>query len=382
MKYDIISTHSMKTGKKTKMIFSVGGGKGGVGKTIFSVAFGTLLAREGFSVALVDLDLGAANMHTCLGILKKTPTIADFIMRKVTSLEEVLIETSQKNMQLISGSEFVAGMANPAHWMKLKIMRHIKSLPADFIIVDLGAGVHFNTLDFFSMSDRGIVITAPEPGAVMNAYSFIKGALFRRLQSVFKKHPEIGPIIETETKRTDRDKSFTLEWLAGQVRKIAPDMLPLIREIELDFNPALVVNQTTEGRKHVLVKNLMTLCSERLGITIEHTGNLPNAPAITHYLLNIPEFLDTLHGKPYHDALQNIADKLVSLAEIMAHESQIKTDFSDEEVEGIISFMDSLADTVFSGTDRNRWKLRMYFKPSDVVDFLVSRGIHHEAFYQ
>ena len=76
----------MKSGKKTKMIFSVGGGKGGVGKSIFSVAFGTLLAREGFSVALVDLDLGAANMHTCLGILKKTPTIADFIMRKATSL--------------------------------------------------------------------------------------------------------------------------------------------------------------------------------------------------------------------------------------------------------------------------------------------------------
>ncbi len=341
-----------------------------------------MLAREGFSVTLVDLDLGAANMHTCLGILKKTPTIADFILRKTASLEEVMIETSQKNMQLISGSEFVAGMANPAHWMKLKIMRHIKSLPADFIIVDLGAGVHFNTLDFFSMSDRGIIITAPEPGAVMNAYSFLKGALFRKLQGVFKKHPEVGPIIEKETKRTDGDKNFTLEWLAGQVREIAPDMLPLIREIELDFNPALIVNQTTEGRKHVLVNNLLTLCSDRLGITIEHTGNLPNAPAITHYLLNIPEFLDTLHGKPYHDALQNIADKLVSLAEIMAHESQIKADFSDEEVAGIISFMDSLADTVFRGTDRNIWKLRMYFKPSDVVDFLVSRGIHHDAFYQ
>ena len=76
----------MNSGQKAKIIFSVGGGKGGVGKSIFSVAFGTLLAREGFRVALVDLDLGAANLHTCLGIIKKTPTIADFILRKVPSL--------------------------------------------------------------------------------------------------------------------------------------------------------------------------------------------------------------------------------------------------------------------------------------------------------
>ena len=285
-------------------------------------------------------------------------------------------------MKLISGSEFVPGMANPAHWMKLKIMRHVKSLPADFIIIDLGAGVHFNTLDFFSMSDRGIVITAPEPGAVMNAYSFIKAALFRRLQSVFKKDPRISPIIEAETKKAAGESSFTLEWLTGQITKVAPDMLPLIQEIEVDFQPALIVNQTDEGQKHVLVQNLLSLCTERLGISIEHIGNLPRIPEITHYLLNIPRFLDTLRGKPYLDALQDIADKLVSLASIMEQESVTKTDFSDDEVEEIISFMDSLDETIFKGTDRNRWKLRMYFKPSDVVDFLVSRGISHEAFYQ
>jgi flagellar biosynthesis protein FlhG len=273
-------------------------------------------------------------------------------------------------------------MANPAHWMKLKIMRHVKSLPADFIIIDLGAGVHFNTLDFFSMSDRGIVITAPEPGAVMNAYSFIKGALFRRLQGVFKKDPRISPIIEAETKKTAEESSFTLEWLTAQVTRVAPDMLPLIKEIEVDFQPALVVNQMDEGEKHILVENLLSLCTKRLGISIEHTGNLPRIPEITHYLLNIPGFLDTLRGKPYLDALQDIADKLVSLAKIMDRESVTKTDFSDEEVEEITSLIDSLDDSVFSGTDRNRWKLRMYFKPSDVIDFLVSRGISHKTFYQ
>lgn len=155
--------------------------------------------------------------------------------RKKRCLDEHLISNISrhdiifKNLNLISGADFVPGMANPAHWMKLKIMSNIKSLPADFIIIDLGAGVHYNTLDFFSMSDRGIVVTAPEPGAVMNAYSFIKGALFRKIQKVFKRYPAIGPVIENEAKKTDGERSFSLEWLTGQITHIAPDMMPLIR---------------------------------------------------------------------------------------------------------------------------------------------------------
>ncbi len=219
----------MKIKNKSGMILSVAGGKGGVGKSIFSVALGTKLAMDGSSVALVDLDLGAANIHTYTGIIKKTRTIADFILKKVPSLEELLLETTQPNLKIVSGADFVPGMANPAHWMKLKIMRHVKALPADYVIIDLGAGVHFNTLDFFSMSDRGIVVTAPEPGAVMNAYSFIKSALFRRLQNIFRRDPDIGPVIDAETKKTGGEDRFTIEMLTEKVRTLSPEMLPLIQ---------------------------------------------------------------------------------------------------------------------------------------------------------
>jgi len=372
----------MERDAKPKMIFSVAGGKGGVGKSIFSVALGVKLAMDGDRVALVDLDLGAANIHTYLGIIRNTPTIADFILKKVSSLEDILIETDQKNMKMISGAAFVPGMANPAHWMKLKIMRHVKALPADFIIIDLGAGVHFNTLDFFGMSDRGIVVTAPEPGAVMNAYSFIKGALFRKLQNIFRRHPEIGPIIDAETKKTENEKTFTLEALADQIKNLSPDMLPLVEEIEKDFFPALVVNKIPEGQKHVLVTNLISLCKERLGLTIEHVGNLPDIPEITDYLLKIHSFLNTQRGKSYLESVQNIAQRIVRPAKSVTEREETKTDFTDEEVEKIISLMETLDDSIFSGTNRSAWKLRMYFKPSEVVNYLISRGVTHEVFYR
>lgn len=369
----------MSNDKRAKTIFAVGGGKGGVGKSIFSVALGSKLADAGHSVVLADLDLGASTCHACLGILKKTPSIADFILKKVPSLEDILLETSRKNLKLISGADFMPGMANPAYWMKLKIMRHIKSLPADIVILDLGAGVHFNTLDFFGVADMGIVVTAPEPGAVMNAYSFIKGALFRKLQSIFRKHPDIGPIIESESKKTEGDSRLTLDQFADVVKKADPDLYPLINEVEQSFHPALVVNRVPAGQSHVLVKNLIALCREKLGIFIEHTGNLPDSRDITDYLLNIPGFLDSKEGKLYSLAIKNIIYRLNVPDLTIQQTNQRKTEYSDEDVKRIIKVMEWLDDSIYIGTNREAWKLRMYFNPSDVVDFLISRGVSRET---
>lgn len=370
----------MAEDKKPATIFSIGGGKGGVGKSIFSIATGVILARRGHSVVLADLDLGAANLHTYLGIRGRIPTIADFILRKVPSLKDILVETSQRNMLLLSGAEYVSGVTNPAHWIKMKLIRHLRSLPVDFVIIDLGAGVHLNILDFFGISNRGIVVTTPEPGAVMNAYSFIKGAFYRRLQNIFRNHPEIGPLIESETKKTGQENRFTLEWLSGKVKELSPELYPLIEEIEREFRPALVINRTPEGHTHLLVKNLMSLCSERLGITIEYSGNIPDVKEISHYLLNIPKFFDTTAGQAYFLSAEKIIERLNSSTTMEPPIPAIKKDFTDEELEEISGLIEGLDDSVFNGTSRDIWKLRLYFKPLEVVNFLVSRGVTPDLF--
>lgn len=368
--------------KKTKIIFSVGGGKGGVGKSIFSVSLGTALAKDGYRTVLADLDLGAANLHTYLGIVSETPTIADFILKKTASLEELLMETSVRGLSLISGAEFVPGMANPAHWMKLKIMRHIKSLPADYVILDLGAGVHFNTLDFFGVSDRGIVITAPEPGAVMNAYGFIKAALFRKLQNIFRRHSAIGPIIDAETQKKEAEKILTLDWLTEKIRGTATDMLPLLDEVRQSFNPVLVVNRIPGEQKNVLVENLIDLCSHKLGVHLDHLGNLPEAQTISNYLLDIPAFLESEAGSLYCETVEKVKNRLVNQYKIDRRKREVKSDFTDEEISEIIALMEGLDHSIFRDSTRDTWKLRMYFKPADVVQYLIGRGVSHDAFYE
>ncbi|MGQ9569642.1 MAG: nucleotide-binding protein [Thermodesulfovibrionales bacterium] len=363
------------------IIFSVGGGKGGVGKSIFSIALGVSLAKNGYSVILIDLDLGAANLHTYMNILGKTPAISDFIFKKVSSLEDVLIKTSQKNLMFISGADFVPGMANPAYWTKLKIMRHIRALPSEYIIIDLGAGVHFNVLDFFAISHKGIVITVPEPGAVMNAYSFVKGALFRTLQNVFRNHPNIGPVIESESKRSENEDVFTLEWLSEKVKCLAPDVLPLVEEIGNTFCPSLVVNRISGSQTHILVDNFLSLCRRKLGVEMEYIGNVPESKEITYYLLNVPKFLNLPEGKTFYSSIQKIAERLTRTSKIDLQKENISF-YSDEEIEEVIRFIDSLDDKYFVGTNKNIWKLRMFFKPSQVSDFLLNQGLNHESFYK
>jgi flagellar biosynthesis protein FlhG len=372
----------MQKSRKMGTIISVGGGKGGVGKSILSIGLGTVLARSGKSVVLADLDLGAANLHTYLGIRGRTPTIADFILNKASSLENLIVETPEPNLGLISGAEFIPGITSPAHWMKLKLMRHLRAVPADYIIIDLGAGVHFNTLDFFGISDRGVVITAPEPGAVMNAYSFVKGALFRKMQNIFKNNADVATLLESESKNTGGEKRFTLEWFRETLPNVAPDLLPLIDEIEASFSPALIINRAPEGRTHVLVKNLITLCTEKLGVTLEHVGDLPEARELTNHLLNVPRFFNLPEGGGYFAAIRNIVDRISGRGSLTVEARTGSYDFTDEECDQILRFIDSLDERVFSKTKKNAWKLRMYFKPAEVISYLISRGVKHDLFYK
>lgn len=363
---------------KPGRIIAIGGGKGGVGKSIIAISIGVEYANKGNRVVLIDLDLGAANLHTYLGIFDKTPSIADFISGSSSKIEDIIIDTSVKNLRLISGSHFVPGMANPAHWTKLKIMRHLKSIDTDVLIIDLGAGVHYNTLDFFGLSDHGIIVTMPEPGAVMNAYGFLKASLFRRLQGILKNHPSLSSL----GKMGDE---ITIDDLEGIVGREAPDIVPLIKEIREGFQPMLIINRMSGAQSQILVKNLLSLCRSKLGFELLHIGNVPDIPEIRNYLLNIPEFLLSKSGRSYSSAIQEIIER-IKIKEIgdkaVGITKPYRSDFEDDEIKEIMTIIDSLDDRILNSTTRQQWKLRLYFRPSEVVRFLIDKGINNPIFYE
>lgn len=359
-------------------LFAVGGGKGGVGKSIFAISLAQALVDSGRSVALVDLDLGAANLHTYLGVTQTSPSLADFLTRRTARLSDLLIPTPVQGLQLVSGAEYVPGMANPPHWMKQKLLRHLRMLPVDAVVLDLGAGVAFNTLDFFAAAKHGIVLTAPEPAAVMNAYGFIKSALFRRLQQVFRKHDAIGPLIEEQGRLNDADRVLTLKWLQERIHTVAPDEAAVLDEVRNSYRPSLVVNRASCGGEPHVVHNLINLCRNQLGVELHKDCVLPEVPSIRQHTLDIPAFLQSPEGQPIKSQVTAWLEKVLHP---MALEVEgIKQDYSDDDIARLQSLLDSLDEVTFEGSSRKSWKLRLYFKPADVVQFLIRKGVKEPEF--
>jgi flagellar biosynthesis protein FlhG len=144
-------------GSKKNKIWAVGGGKGGVGKSLVTANTSICLALMGYKVVTVDLDLGGANMHTCLGIPIPEKTLSDYISKKVGDINDLVVSTPIKNLKIISGAQDELGMANLRQMHKNKILSKLGELDADYVLLDLGAGTSFNTLDFFISADKGML---------------------------------------------------------------------------------------------------------------------------------------------------------------------------------------------------------------------------------
>lgn len=360
-------------------MIAVGGGKGGVGKSLFSLALAMAYAERGQQVTLVDLDLGAGNLHTYLGIAPTQPSIADFLERKVAGLGDISLQTCVPGVTLISGAGFVPGMANPPHWLKLKLIRHLQQLPSDIVILDLGAGVSFNTLDFFLAAEHGLVVSVPEAPAIMNAYSFLKAVAFRQLHRVFKQHQEVAPLLAahaTADQAAAADHT-TLEMLFADILRCGPEAAQLGEEVLQSLQPGLVMNRLAPASQHELLQNLLKLAKHKLGLPLRHLGNMPEVREMGNYLLKVPALAGTTAGRAWLDSARQIADTLIPQRPQLAMDA-LKRSYSDAEVAAVIQLMDQLDDSAFPDGKRDSWKLRMYFKPEAVLHHLLENGLAAE----
>ncbi len=184
------STGGRKSGSgsrsPTPQILSIGGGKGGIGKSFVSTNVAICLAKQGHSVALVDLDLGAANLHTCLGVPSPKIGIFDFVNSQVDNIESIAVETRVKGLKLYGGGQEFWQQIRPQSGQKVRLISKLQQIQSDYVILDLGAGTHVNTLDFFIFSHAGLLVVVPEPTSIENAYVFLKSVMFRKLQSIIK----------------------------------------------------------------------------------------------------------------------------------------------------------------------------------------------------
>src|SRR5258705_13591767 len=98
---------------RARRIWAVGGGKGGVGKSVVTSSLAAAMAGLGRRCVVIDADLGAANLHTLLGAARPKVTLSHFLTGEVESLADTMAQTSVPNLWLISGNQALLEMANP-----------------------------------------------------------------------------------------------------------------------------------------------------------------------------------------------------------------------------------------------------------------------------
>jgi flagellar biosynthesis protein FlhG len=257
----------------------VGGGKGGVGKSVVAASLAAAIAGTGRRCAVIDADLGGANLHTLLGASRPRRTLSHLLTGEVGSLAELMVQTAVPNLWLVSGNEALLEMANLKHAQKEKLFRHVRGVDVDEVVLDLGAGSAYNVLDFFLLARRGLVVTTPEPTAIENAEHFLKAALHRSLQLVAK-HPEVRAAILRARENHRGRRVRSAGELIALVREIDPPAAKLLEERALAFRPALLVNQV-KGSEHAQVgPELVAAWRDRLGIPIAFAGSVASDPNV------------------------------------------------------------------------------------------------------
>ncbi len=257
-----------RPGGRARRVVSVGGGKGGIGKSLIAANLGIELARRGRRVVLVDADLGGANLHTCLGVELPKKTLSDFIERRIERIEEVITPTGIQNLGLISGAMDHLDAANPRYAQKMRLLRHVQAMDVDYAILDLGAGTHLNVLDFFLVSDHGILVLVPEPTAVENAYRFVKAAFWRRMRnvaSVFGYDPLIRSLLAGNTFRSPVE-------LVAALGQRDPDAAENLTTQLATFRPRLVVNQTRTLQDVDIGTAVVSAWRKYFGLEMDYLG--------------------------------------------------------------------------------------------------------------
>ena len=274
------------------VLVAVGGGKGGVGKTIISSSLSVGLAMLGKRVVVIDADFGCANLHKALGIERAEKNTYQFFKREVQTLDEILIDHPQfEHLKIICGATGTLGSANLHHQQSVKFIRHIQKLDADYVIIDLGTGSHFVTLDLFLASDMGLVVVNPVNLSILDSYNFLKQAFFRKLSNVYKKNDVMYSAINKAVRNIAHQKSPTIEDLHKQIVKLDEDAGKYMRVIIESFHSKLLINRLVSSKNIANCLAVQMAAKELLSIDVEYIGAIREDVTVSESLNEMNPFI-------------------------------------------------------------------------------------------
>ena len=173
---NVIKKHN-QVNQNTARVVTVTSGKGGVGKSNLAVNLAVQLRKDGKRGVIFDADFGLANVEVMFGAIPQY-NLSDFIYRG-KGIKEI-ITPGPMDIGFISGGSGIIGLNNLYREQIMYLVKSIDELNeiADFIIIDTGAGISDQVLEFVMASPEVLLVSTPEPSSLTDSYSLLK-ALYR-----------------------------------------------------------------------------------------------------------------------------------------------------------------------------------------------------------
>ena len=284
-------------------IIAVGGGKGGIGKSLVCTNLAIGMALSGQKVILMDTDFGASNLHALLGIKNPAHGFQDFFNDEITNKQSLLIDTGISNLKFVSGAGDNPGSANIDSDKINTVISFIKSLDADTVLLDLGPGTNYNVIDFFNISTQNVVLTTPEMTSVMKTFSFVRSALFRRVSLEFQDNHDIQKMVDHSNPGSADIEAYTTGLLRDRFVKDFPEQLEQFNNIVKNFTPGLVVNRVRSKKDLKTGDNLLKLVRKFLEVETTYLGYIIESDRIRD---SVDEMIPFLIKDPQSKPSENL----------------------------------------------------------------------------
>lgn len=261
----------------TPRVVAIGGGKGGIGKSLVAANVGIFLATLNKRVILVDASFGAANLHIFAGIPRPSRSLSEMLAPNGPRLAELAVATHVPGVKLVGGVYDPPSIAEPGRALLDLLGDQIHELPADWVVIDLGPGIGAPTLELFLTAEVQLIVAVPDPTSIELMHRFVKAAFLRSLERRGIAH--LAHAVSRDPRHFEGGTPSALDVYLNAVADRATEVDEL-RDAILAFSPHLVINSARSKSDMELGRAVASAARRRLATPIRYLGHLEYDEAV------------------------------------------------------------------------------------------------------
>jgi flagellar biosynthesis protein FlhG len=273
-------------------IWTVGSGKGGVGKTFVTSSLGITLSKLNRSILVVDFDLSGANLHTCFGLKPSEKNLRNYFDGS-HKLIDLIQPTTIPRLSYIQGYWDDWSLSEISSDQVRKFIESCKNTEFDFVLIDLGAGSGLVNMEMMKLSDERIVITDPEPTSVEKLYRYLESYICHSL----REHANAESFQKIQMALRDyrykkKDGLFSFRDYLHDATGFSFEYFDQLKEHPI----RLIVNSSRSRLDQDLGFSIKSVCGKYFDLKVDYLGALEYDNAVWQ---SVRSMEPTLIGKPF-----------------------------------------------------------------------------------